>query len=264
MKLSDQAGVEEHEKGFAMQERPSLPLEHVGQPPVATATGAARGQDLGLNDPRALQILSTEHWGLLATRSMLWNESFARAALFLSVLSASVVALSLIGTERPDFRTFALIVLPVTLFIGVATFMRTDDSNREEAVWLVAMNQIRNGYVTMVPGIADRFVTGLTDDFAGITRSYGRPPDVRYTFWHFFVTIPGMIAVVDGTIAGVIAAIALSPVGIPAVGLGVLAVAVGVGVTLVLGLRSKRGFDMMLASHQPRFPDLPSQTPHGH
>jgi hypothetical protein len=36
--------------------------------------------------PAALrvQILSTEHWSLLATRSQTWNESFARAQMFLS------------------------------------------------------------------------------------------------------------------------------------------------------------------------------------
>jgi hypothetical protein len=247
-----------------MQERPSLPPEFGGQPPVVTATGAALGKDLGLDDPRALQILSTEHWGLLATRSMLWSEAFARTALFLSVLSAAVVALSLIGTERPDFRTFALIVLPVTLFIGIATFVRTDDSNREEAVWIVAMNHIRHGYVTMVPGIADRFTTGLTDDIAGIARSYGQPPDVRYSIFHFFVTIPGMIAVIDGAVAGVIVAIAVSPAGLPALILPVLAVTVGIGTTLLLGLRSKRRFDVLVASHRPRFPDLPSHTPDGH
>jgi hypothetical protein len=84
---------------------------------------------------------------------------FARAALFVSVLSASVVALSLIGTSRPDFRTFALILLPVALFVGIGTFVRLDDSNREEALWVVAMNRLRHAYVAMVPGLADRFVS---------------------------------------------------------------------------------------------------------
>jgi hypothetical protein len=243
-----------------MQEGPGLPPEHGAQPPTAVTAptiGASVDAGPGLDDPRALQILSTEHWSLLATRSMLWNESFARAALFLSILSASVIALSLIGTDRPDFRIFALIVLPVTLFIGVATFVRIDDSNREEALWVSAMNRIRNGYVTMVPGIANRFVTGVTDDVAGITRSVGLPPDVGYSIWHFFVTMPGMIAVVDGVIAGVITATALSLVGVPTIGLGAVAVVAGFTTTLLLGVRSKRKFDGFIAANQPRFPGLP-------
>jgi hypothetical protein len=44
-----------------------------------------------------VQILSTEHWSLLATRSQTWSESFARAQMFLSVLSASVIALALVA-----------------------------------------------------------------------------------------------------------------------------------------------------------------------
>jgi hypothetical protein len=43
------------------------------------------------------QILSTEHWSLLATRSQTWSESFARAQMFLSVLSANVIALALVA-----------------------------------------------------------------------------------------------------------------------------------------------------------------------
>jgi len=40
-----------------------------------------------------LQILSTEHWSLLASRSLAWNESFSRAGMFLSTLSGAIVAL---------------------------------------------------------------------------------------------------------------------------------------------------------------------------
>ena len=44
-----------------------------------------------------LQILTTEHWSLLATRGLSWNEAFSRAAMFLSALSAAVVALALVA-----------------------------------------------------------------------------------------------------------------------------------------------------------------------
>ena len=46
-----------------------------------------------------LQILTTEHWSLLASRSLAWNESFTRASMFLSTLTGSIVALSLIGVS---------------------------------------------------------------------------------------------------------------------------------------------------------------------
>jgi hypothetical protein len=247
-----------------MIERPNVPPEGDDRPTAAAfATDASRGEGLGgaqtggLSDPRALQILSIEHSNLVATRSMLWSESFARAALFVSVLSASVVALSLIGTSRPDFRTFALILLPVALFVGIGTFVRLDDSNREEALWVVAMNRLRHAYVAMVPGLADRFVSGTTDDFAGIVRSYGRDPGTHYSFLHFFVTIPGTVAVVDGVIAGVIAAEAFEPLAWPALVEAAAALAIGFGVTTALGLRSKRHFDALVAANPPKFGGTP-------
>ena len=241
-----------------MNERPSLPPEHaVGLP---LRTDAAPGGAQGLDDPRALQSLSTEHWSLLATRSLIWTESFARAGLFLSLLSASVVALSLIGTQSADFLTFALILLPVTLFAGIATFFRIDDANREEAVWMAAMNRIRHAYVTIVPAVAERLTTGFTDDPVGIARSYGVGGDVRYTIFHFFVTMPGMIAVVDSVIAAVIASAALSKIGYRGMEVGGVALIVGILTAVALGLRSQRAFNGMITHFRPRFPEPPAGT----
>jgi hypothetical protein len=255
-----------------LHDRPTLPPEH-GLAPAAGPSAAGRPEDprapgergdpgatgpgVGLDDPRALQILSTEHWSLLATRSLIWNESFARAGLFLSLLSASVVALSLIGTESPDFLTFALVLLPVTLFVGVATFFRLDDANREEALWMAAMNRIRHAYVTMVPAIAERLVAGYTDDNFGISRSYGIAGDVRYTILHFFVTMPGLIAVVNAVIAAVITGAALSRLGFTGMGVGGAAVVAGIVTAFLLGFRSQRAFNGSMTRYQPRFPDPP-------
>jgi hypothetical protein len=238
-----------------MQERPSLPPEHGAMPPPTAHAGSSTAT--GLDDPRALQILSTEHWSLLAARSLIWTESFARAALFLSLLSASVVALSLIGTESEDFLTFALILLPVTLFTGIATFFRLDDANREEALWMAAMNRIRHAYVTIVPAVADRLTAGYTDDPMGIGRSYGLGGDVRYTIFHFFVTMPGMIAVVDAVIAAVITAAALSKIGYMGMGTAGAAFIVGIVTAVLLGLRSQRAFNGFVTHFHARYPEPP-------
>src|SRR5215203_2167989 len=74
--------------------------------------------------PAALraQILATEHWSLLATRSMTWSEIFSRTGTFLTVLSAIMVALSLVaqGTGLGQtFRVFALLVIPIELLVGL-------------------------------------------------------------------------------------------------------------------------------------------------
>src|SRR3954451_9338177 len=78
-----------------------------------------------------VQILATEHWSLLATRSITYSAIFSRTNIFLTVMSAAVVALALVGqaTDFGDrFYAFALLVLPVTLFIGVATYIRIVDA----------------------------------------------------------------------------------------------------------------------------------------
>jgi len=62
-----------------------------------------------------LQVLATEHWGLLATRSLAWNESFTRAGMFLTTLSGAIVALALIAQATDfgaGFMLFALVVPP--------------------------------------------------------------------------------------------------------------------------------------------------------
>ena len=110
----------------------------------------------------------------------------------------------------------------------------------------------------MVPAIAERLVAGYTDDNRGISRSYGITGDVRYTILHFFVTMPGLIAVVDAVIAAVIAGAALSRLGFGGMGVGGVAVLVGLVTAVLLGLRSQRAFNGSITRFQPRFPDPPA------
>jgi len=50
-------------------------------------------------DPASIkmQILATEHWSLLASRSLTYSESLSRVTMFLSVLSGAVIALALVA-----------------------------------------------------------------------------------------------------------------------------------------------------------------------
>src|SRR5439155_24567015 len=57
----------------------------------------------GLDDPRALQILTTEHWSLLSTRTLGYHEMFGRATIFTGVVSGTVVALALLA-QATHFR----------------------------------------------------------------------------------------------------------------------------------------------------------------
>jgi len=220
----------------------------------------------GLDDPKTLQILSTEHWSLLASRSMTWNESFSRTSLFLSVLSASVVALGLVGGATSfgsEFTVFSLVLLPVTLFVGVATFVRLDEANVEDVAWVVGMNRIRNAYVRIRPAVEPFLISGWSDDSIGVGRTFvmTRQPTRANTFIHQFVTTPGMVAVIDGALAGAIAGIVGAAVsGEMSSTIGVAVVA-GVTMTAVLFLSSIRRGRRVLRAWRPRFP-LPSDADH--
>ena len=72
-------------------------------PDGAAAPGA------GLLDPRALQVLTTEHWSLLSARSLAYNEAFTRAGMFLSFLSMSLVALALLAQAMAFSYDFLLV-----------------------------------------------------------------------------------------------------------------------------------------------------------
>lgn len=181
-----------------------------------------------------LQILTTEHWGLLSTRALTWNEAFSRATMFLSVLTGSVVALALVaGVMGFDdgFVAFALLLLPIVLFAGVGTLRRLIEINREDVHWVIGMNRLRHAYLEAAPELQSYFVTGWTDDEAGIMTTFGARPGAG-SFAHEFVTTPGLIAVVDGVVAGVLAAILGLQAG-AGTGIG-LALAVSSGVVTIV------------------------------
>ena len=182
---------------------------------------------------RRAQLLSTEHWSLLATRSMSWNEAFSRTGMFLSTLSAATVALALAGPAMSfgaAFPLFALVVLSVTLFLGLATYVRLLQVNNEDLYWVAGMNIIRRAYSELSPGIERDFVTGHSLDTDGMARTFGAV-DVTSSVspWHMLVTTPAVVAVISSAIAGVMGGLIAGQLNIALEG----AVVVGIGVFLV-------------------------------
>src|SRR2546427_6834251 len=94
------------------------------------------GQPAGLDPSSArLQILATEHWSLLATRSLTYTESLSRVSMFLAILSGAVIALALVAQADQFGTTFisiALLTLFIVLFAGIATIGRLMSLNRDD------------------------------------------------------------------------------------------------------------------------------------
>jgi hypothetical protein len=167
------------------------------------------GQPGGIAGPHALQILTTEHWSLLAARSLGYTESMSRASMFIAALSGSVIGLALVGqaTDFGDgFVAFALVLLPVVYFLGLSTAARLSQNNYEDAVWIQGMNRIRNAYLELAPELEPYFVTSRYDDHDGLLASMAlrQPLSVLQPF----LSIPGVVAVVDSVVLGAVAGIA--------------------------------------------------------
>lgn len=232
-------------------------IEHQATPmPEALPKTAARPADNDgkLSDAARLQILSTEHWSLLATRSMSWSESFSRTSMYLSTLTGSVVALALVGQAMPGqgFVVFALVLLPVVLFLGIATYARLVAINIEDIHWVVGMNRIRNAYVQLAPDVEKYFVTGVHDDPVGVMKTFAASPGTQ--FFHSFVTTPGMLAVINGVVAGVLVGLVLGVLGFE------MTVAIAAGaitfVLLIAGLMlyQSRSWNEYVSETEPMYP----------
>jgi hypothetical protein len=228
-----------------------------GASPGGAVAGGTSDPSLG---PHAATILAAEHWSLLAARSLIWNEAMSRATVFLTVLSASIIALALLADATgfgPQTRTLALVLLPVVFLLGIAAYARLVQINEEEFRLVLAMNRLRHGYLQIEPGLDRYFTTGHHDDEPGVIATYMFDgPSRRWLLVHFLVNTPTIVATVDAALAAAIVVLLLQvgEASEPAeVAGGVIAFAVVWGVLLRLQMHTLRPF----RGKTPRFPTRP-------
>ncbi len=189
---------------------------------------SAPGPVLSLDDPRALQILSTEHWSLLTARTLAYNEAFTRGGMFLSFLSTSFVALALVSSamsfDRP-FLVVAAILLAFDLIIGLTTYGRIIGANQDDLRAVHGMSRVRHAYTEIAPIVTPYFITGTTDDMRGVMMSYGTPPSSGVgVFLYGLTTSGGMIGLIVSLVGGVLAGVLALLIGLS----GDVAVVVGI------------------------------------
>jgi hypothetical protein len=160
-----------------------------------------------------LQIIASEQWALISTRSLIWNESFSRANMFLAALSGAIVALALLAQATSFGRQFlwlSLVILSVVLFLGVATFSRLVAANREDVLWVRGLNRLRHATLERAPQLSPYFVSAAHDDDAGVLASMGAPPTIRALSHHVLMTTPAVVGVIDAVLcASVVATLGL-------------------------------------------------------
>ncbi len=239
-----------------MSIQPAGPTAATASPPAQPVP--ALGSD-GVTNAMRLQILASEHSSLVAARALAWNEAFARVGMYLSLLSGAIVALALVGQGSSfgqPFFVFGVVILPVVLFVGVTTFLRTGSSNYHDAQCIIGMNRIRAGYLQLAPDLAPFFVMGVTDDSQGVTHTMSFEPGLSQLA-HVLAATPAVVIVVDSVLAAAILAFALVLVGVAPAPVMALAVVAFIA-SFAIHTRYARGrIRHLQAAAQPVFPGQP-------
>ena len=157
-------------------------------------------------------------------------------------MSAAVVALALVAQATDfdnGFHVFALLVLPVALFIGVTTFVRIIDARLED-FWLVSgMNRLRHAYLEIAPELEPYFVTGHHDDQQGIYETYGPRTEMR--IYRVLANTSTLVGVVDAALAGAFAGLVAKTAGAgPELSLVIGAVVTAATIVLLVYLEHAR------------------------
>ncbi len=182
--------------------------------------------------PAAVTFITTEHFTLQGARSATIAESTGRATMFLTSVSAGLIALGLVATAArlgTAFYAFALVLLPTLAFVGLVTFERVLQSGIEDHGYARRIARLRAYYFDHAPELTP-FLLSV-------------PPAERLQVqglwrgsWQGFRTVAGMLAVVTsvlfGTVAGLVAALAAGHSLAAAVSAGVLFAAGGLTVLM--------------------------------
>ena len=174
---------------------------------------------MSIDDPRAIQLLSTEHWSLLSARALAYNEAFVRAGMFLTFLSMSFVALALLAQAMSfgrDFLSVAAVVLTFDLVIGVTTFMRINGTGYDDLRAVHGMARIRHAYTQITPIVTPYFTTPTYDDIDAVVAVYGS--DVSPSLWgqlgYGLSTSNGMVGMIVSMLGGVLTTVIAMLIGI--------------------------------------------------
>jgi hypothetical protein len=246
---------------MALEPRGGVPMSEPAQLP--SGSGSPGNASDGVITPALrIQILATEHWSLLATRSLAWNEVWARGGMLLSALSGAIVALALVGQGTGfdgTFAAFGIAILPVVLFLGVTTYVRMDDSNLLEAMSVVGMNRIRHGYLEIAPDLEPYLVTSPHDDWRGVGVTMGNRRAGVVPIGRLLSATPVTVSVINAVLAGAIAGLVAIQVGL--VGPIVVAVSVALFAVVLAAhlLDQRRVVTMAQAGLVSRFPGEPRQ-----
>ncbi|WP_431278384.1 hypothetical protein [Leifsonia poae] len=225
---------------------------------------AAPSPDVPESVPPAVraQLLATEHWSLLASRSTTQSEVLTRISIFLTLTSAGLVSLALAGQAMDFdgmFPIIALIVLGLVFLVGVLTQLRVFNVGFEDLAYVLAMNRLRAAYVALDPGIVPYLMTSPFDDKAGTKQTYNMLGHESGP-GHFAASSMMLISAVNAALAGLFVAGVTAALTVPS-WIALVAGLIGGAIYLVVVLtRMDRRYNRVWRAYESRFPSPPEDS----
>jgi len=211
------------------------------------------------------QLLATEHWSLLASRSTTQGEVLTRISMFLTFTSASLLSAALVGqaTKFSDtFVMFGIVVLFIDLGIGLLTQVRVMYVGMEDLMYVIAMNRLRAAYVELDPGLARYLMAGSHDDQPGSRKTYyffgprSQGGHVAGSSMTFIISVnAALIALLSGTLL----VLPGTPLGLAVT----LAALCGLAFLFVSLARSYRRYTAVWQAFTPLSPTPPEEQAEG-
>jgi hypothetical protein len=152
--------------------------------------------------PQIVAIMTTEHYNLQTGRSMTISESNGRSSLFVGAVSSGLVALAFVGQIShlgTAFFVFSLVVIPTLFFMGIITFERVLQSGNADVIYARGINRIRHLYLEYAPQMQPYFILASHDDTSLPIENLGA---MRRFGWQVFLSMAGMMAVINSVLAG--------------------------------------------------------------
>ena len=232
-----------------------------GPDPSPPTSDDPSGADALTDAQRALraQLLATEHWSLLASRSTTQGEVLTRIAIFLTVVSAGLIGLGILGNAtqfRGWFGVAALAVLFLLLLLGLITMLRAYNTATEDLMYVVAMTRLRAAYLDLDPSLEPYLMMSPFDDMHGAEVTYHTffPRPVTQILGSSMMIISVVTAAVAGLFAGGVTVSFDAPVGV-AVAVGVV---VGIGAFVWMLRRGYGMYRRVWKEHTPLHPSPPT------
>lgn len=190
---------------------------------------------------RLLLALTTEHFTLQAARSATISESAGRSALIIVMVSSGLIALAFTGQATalgPPFWALALLLLPALLLHGTLTYLRLVQSAIGDLEFARGIERIHGYYRGLGVSAATYFPVGGQVGGAPVPNVAARGARRHHLHSHSAT----MVLVVDGLLAGGVAAAVAGAAGFGVIPSTVIGVAVSAAVASAFSVHQARAW----------------------